>query len=87
MAGEFASVIVCAQAATGVQGPCPDGLVQTAQQIFVIPAAEASFIKTFLQPFEPEVAAMFFGSAFGLTVTSWLFAWGVGQGIKLIRFS
>ncbi|HEY9270978.1 hypothetical protein [Achromobacter sp.] len=85
MAGEFASVIICVPAATGVRGPCPEGLVQSVQEVFLIPASEAGAIQAFLQPFDASVAGGFFMSSMAITVAIWFAAWGVGNVVQAVR--
>lgn len=87
MAGSFASVIVCVESDIGQQGACPSGLVQTVQEVFLIPAAEAEAIRSFLQPFDPAQAGGFAMYAMGIVLATYVLSAGCGAVLRVLRSS
>ncbi len=85
MAGAFSSIVVCVQGNLGSQGPCADGFVQAIQDVYVIPAAEASAISEFLQPFDSEAARSFFFTSLTATVSIWFVSWLIGTLVRAVR--
>jgi len=85
MAGAFASVVTCVAGVPGNQGPCEDGYSQVVQDVFIIPAAEASVIQEFFQPFDPSVTAGFFMASMSITVAIWFASWAIGNVVQAFR--
>lgn len=85
MAGSFFLTVVCVEGLEGLRGPCPAGFVQSIENVFAIPAAEASAIQTFFQPFDAAISAGFFMSAMTTTIGIWFVSWAIGNVVQAFR--
>lgn len=82
----LATVVTCvAGAAAGSQGPCPAGMVQVLQEVFLIPASEANTMQFLFGEFDPVRASKIFSFSLATTVGIWFAAWGVGTIVRLLR--
>ncbi len=83
--GTVQTVVVCIAGAGGVQGPCPDGQIQTVTQAYLVAPTMSSQLDLMTDPFDPGTAGAFFGFAFASTVFVWLSALGAGAIIKMVK--
>jgi hypothetical protein len=83
--GIVQTVIVCLPGASGLQGGCPDGQVQSVTQAYLIAPSEAVRFDLMATPFDAVQAEAFFGFSFASTMFVWLFALGVGRIIKFVK--
>lgn len=83
--GTVQTVVVCLSASSGFQGACPIGQVESVTQSYLVSASEASRFELGLQPFDPATAGAFFGYAFVSTLVFYLFCFGIGSLISLIK--
>lgn len=83
--GTAQTVVVCIPGGQGLQGPCPEGSVQSVTQGYVISASEATRFELASEPFDPSAAGAFFAFGFVSTVFLWLVALGAGMVIRTIK--
>lgn len=81
--GTAQTIVVCIPGA-GVQGPCPDGHIQSVTQGYVIAQSDSISIEQALQPLSPEVAGGFFMFGFTTTLVFGLFCFKAGEILALI---
>lgn len=83
--GGVQTTVVCVTEGTGQQGACPAGQVQTVTQAYLISASEAQRFELMSEPFDTAQAGAFFGFSFASTMFVWLFAFGIGRIIKMVK--
>lgn len=83
--GTVQTVVVCVSGASGVQGVCPVGQVESVTQAYLIAPSEASRFDLMLEPFDSVTAGQYFGFAFASTCFVYLLAWSAGMVVKAVK--
>ena len=83
--GSVQTVVVCLPGASGLQGACPPGQVESVTQAYLIAPSEAANFDLMAEPFDSVAAGANFGFAFTSTVFVWLLSFGAGAIIKMVR--
>ncbi len=84
--GQIQTVIVCVPG-SGDPGTCPVGSVPTVTQAYLVEPTSATSLDLMAAPFDAATAGQFFTFALVSTLFVYLFSFGVGQVIKMIRHS
>lgn len=83
--GQVQTVIICLPGASGTQGGCANGQVESVTQAYLIAPSEATRFDLMSEPFDGTQAGAFFGLSFASTMFVWLFSMGVGRIIKMVK--
>lgn len=83
--GTVQTVVVCINGTSGLQGPCPDGQIQSVTQAYLIVPSEAARFDLMAEPFDAATAGAYFGFAFASTVFIWLTSLGFGYVLKMVK--
>jgi hypothetical protein len=83
--GTVQTVVVCLNGTSGMQGPCPQGQVQSVTQAYLVAPSEAARFDLMAEPFDAAIAGAYFSFAFASTVFLWLFSLGCGYVLKMVK--
>ena len=83
--GQVQTVIICLPGASGTQGGCANGQVESVTQAYLIAPSEAVRFDLMAEPFDSVQAGAFFGFSFASTMFVWLFSLGVGRIINMVK--
>ena len=83
--GTVQTVVVCLSGASGIQGACPEGQVQSVTQAYLVAPSQAEHFNLMAEPFDSATAGAYFGFAFASTVFVWLLSLSAGMVIRMVK--